>query len=49
VIRNDAQMACLPAISVTPQAAAGTVKILAVSTSRLFAGCADVEGGWHRR
>jgi tripartite-type tricarboxylate transporter receptor subunit TctC len=28
VIRNDAQMACLPAISVTPQAAAGTVKIL---------------------
>src|SRR5262245_14100590 len=34
VIRDDAQMACLPAISVTPQAAAGTVKILAVSTSR---------------
>jgi tripartite-type tricarboxylate transporter receptor subunit TctC len=34
VIRNDAQMACLPAISVTPQAAAGTVKILAVSTAR---------------
>src|SRR5262245_18669396 len=34
IIRNDAQMACLPAISVTPQAAAGTVKILAVSTAR---------------
>ena len=34
VIRNDAQMACLPAISVTPHAAAGTVKILAVSTAR---------------
>jgi tripartite-type tricarboxylate transporter receptor subunit TctC len=34
VIRNDAQMACLPAISVTPQAANGTVKILAVSTAR---------------
>ncbi|MBI3703307.1 MAG: tripartite tricarboxylate transporter substrate binding protein [Rhizobiales bacterium] len=34
VIRNDAQIACLPAISVTPQAAAGKVKILAVSTSQ---------------
>jgi tripartite-type tricarboxylate transporter receptor subunit TctC len=34
VIRNDAQMACLPAISVTPQATAGKVKILAVSTAR---------------
>jgi Uncharacterized protein conserved in bacteria len=34
VIRNDAQIACLPAISVTPQAAAGAVKILAVSTAR---------------
>jgi tripartite-type tricarboxylate transporter receptor subunit TctC len=34
VIRNDAQMACLPAISVTTQAAAGTVKILAVSTAK---------------
>jgi tripartite-type tricarboxylate transporter receptor subunit TctC len=34
VIRNDAQMACLPAISVTPQAAAGSVKILAVSTAK---------------
>ena len=34
VIRNDAQMACLPAISVTPQAKAGAVKILAVSTAK---------------
>jgi tripartite-type tricarboxylate transporter receptor subunit TctC len=34
VIRNDAQMAVLPAISVTPQAAAGAVKILAVSTAK---------------
>jgi tripartite-type tricarboxylate transporter receptor subunit TctC len=34
VIRNDAQMACLPAISVTPQAASGAVKILAVSTAK---------------
>ena len=33
VIRGDAQMACLPAISVTPQAATGKVKILAVSTA----------------
>jgi tripartite-type tricarboxylate transporter receptor subunit TctC len=33
VIRNDAQMTCLPAIAVTPQAASGAVKILAVSTS----------------
>jgi tripartite-type tricarboxylate transporter receptor subunit TctC len=34
VIRNDAQLACLPAISVTPHAASGTVKILAVSTAK---------------
>jgi tripartite-type tricarboxylate transporter receptor subunit TctC len=34
VIRNDAQITCLPAISVVPQAAAGKVKILAVSTAR---------------
>ena len=33
VIRNDAQMACLPAIAVTPQAKAGAVKILGVSTA----------------
>jgi tripartite-type tricarboxylate transporter receptor subunit TctC len=34
VIRGDAQMACLPAISVTPHAAAGTVKILAITTAK---------------
>jgi tripartite-type tricarboxylate transporter receptor subunit TctC len=34
VIRGDAQMACLPAISVTPQVPSGKVKILAVSTGR---------------
>jgi tripartite-type tricarboxylate transporter receptor subunit TctC len=31
VLRNDVQMACLPAISVVPQAASGKVKILAIS------------------
>jgi tripartite-type tricarboxylate transporter receptor subunit TctC len=34
VIRNDAQLSCLPAISTTPHATAGTVKILAVSTPK---------------
>ena len=34
IIRNDTQMGCLPAISVTPQAATGAVKILAVSTAK---------------
>ncbi len=34
VIRNDAQITCLPAISVTPQAISGTVTILAVSTAK---------------
>ena len=34
VMRNDAQMAVLPAISVTPQAAASAVRILAVSTAK---------------
>ena len=34
VIRNDAQMACLPAISVMPHAKSGKVKILAVSTAK---------------
>jgi tripartite-type tricarboxylate transporter receptor subunit TctC len=33
LLRNDVQMVCLPAISVTPQAAAGKLKILAVSTA----------------
>jgi tripartite-type tricarboxylate transporter receptor subunit TctC len=34
LIRGDVQMACLPPISVAPQAAAGKVKILAVSTAK---------------
>jgi tripartite-type tricarboxylate transporter receptor subunit TctC len=42
VIRGDAQMACLPAISVTPHANAGTVKILAVSTAKRSSFLPDV-------
>ena len=34
VIRGDTQMACLPAISVLPQAKSGAVKMLAVSTPK---------------
>jgi len=34
VLRGDVQMACLPAISVTPQLATGKIKILAVSTAQ---------------
>jgi tripartite-type tricarboxylate transporter receptor subunit TctC len=34
IIRGDAQMGCLPAIAVTPHAASGALKILAVSTAR---------------
>jgi tripartite-type tricarboxylate transporter receptor subunit TctC len=34
LIRNDVQMACLPAISVTPHVISGAVKILAVTTAR---------------
>jgi tripartite-type tricarboxylate transporter receptor subunit TctC len=34
VLRNDVQMGCLPAISVTPHVAGGQVKILAQSLSR---------------
>ena len=49
VIRGDVQMACLPAISVTPHAAAGSVRLLAVSTARRSALLPDVptlkEGG----
>ena len=33
LVRGDVQMACLPAISVTPQVGTGTVKILAISTA----------------
>jgi len=34
VMRNDVQIACLPAIAVTPHAATGAVRILAVTTAR---------------
>src|SRR6266516_6924949 len=34
VLRNDVQMACLPAISVVPHAASGKAKILAISLGR---------------
>jgi tripartite-type tricarboxylate transporter receptor subunit TctC len=34
VIRGDSQMACMPAASVLPQAKAGKVKMLAVSTAK---------------
>jgi tripartite-type tricarboxylate transporter receptor subunit TctC len=33
LIRNEVQMACLPAIAVVPQLGAGAVKVLAVSTA----------------
>ena len=33
LLRNEVQMACLPAISVVPQVSTGAVKILAVSTA----------------
>lgn len=33
LIRGDVQVACLPAIGVTPQLASGTVKLLAVTTA----------------
>jgi tripartite-type tricarboxylate transporter receptor subunit TctC len=34
IIRGDVQMGCLPAISVTPHAGSGSIKILAVSTAK---------------
>jgi tripartite-type tricarboxylate transporter receptor subunit TctC len=49
LMRNDVQMVCLPAISITPQLAGGTVKMLAVSTAKRSALLPDVptlkEGG----
>jgi tripartite-type tricarboxylate transporter receptor subunit TctC len=42
LIRNDVQMACLPAISVVPQTGAGAVKILAVSTKARSALLANI-------
>jgi tripartite-type tricarboxylate transporter receptor subunit TctC len=49
LIRNDVQMVCLPAISITPQLAGGAIKMLAVSTAERSALLPDVptlkEGG----
>jgi tripartite-type tricarboxylate transporter receptor subunit TctC len=42
LIRNDVQMVCLPAISVTPQLSTGTVKLLAVTTAERSALLPDV-------
>ena len=52
LMRNDVQMVCLPAISITPQLAGGAIKMLAVSTagrSALLARRADAQGSRHRR
>ena len=42
VLRGDVQMACLPAIAVTPQLGSGKVKILAVSTVQRSALLPDI-------
>jgi tripartite-type tricarboxylate transporter receptor subunit TctC len=42
LIRNDVQMVCLPAISVTPQLSSGKIKILAVSTAERSALLPDI-------
>jgi len=42
LMRNDVQMVCLPAISITPQLAGGTIKMLAVSTAGRSALLPDV-------
>jgi tripartite-type tricarboxylate transporter receptor subunit TctC len=42
VLRNDVQMACLPAISVTPHVASGQVKTLAISLGQRSALMPDV-------
>src|SRR5579872_1150557 len=34
LIRNDVQMVCLPAISITPQLGGGKIKMLAISTAK---------------
>src|SRR3954469_8472017 len=42
IIRGDVQMGCLPAISVTPHAGSGAIKILAVSTAKRSLYLADI-------
>jgi tripartite-type tricarboxylate transporter receptor subunit TctC len=49
IIRGDVQMGCLPAIAVTPHAASGKIRILAVSTAKRSAYLPEIptlkEGG----
>ena len=40
LIRNDVQMVCLPAISITPQLGGGKIKMLAISTAEAFGAAA---------
>jgi tripartite-type tricarboxylate transporter receptor subunit TctC len=42
LIRNDVQMVCLPAISITPQLAGGKIKLLAITTAKRSALLAGV-------
>ena len=42
LMRNDVQMVCLPAISITPQLTGGAIKMLAVSTAERSALLPDV-------
>jgi tripartite-type tricarboxylate transporter receptor subunit TctC len=42
LLRNDVQMVCLPAISITPQLTGGAIKMLAVSTAGRSALLPDV-------
>ena len=42
LMRNDVQMVCLPAISITPQLTGGTIKMLAVTTAGRSALLPDV-------
>ena len=42
LLRNDVQMVCLPAISITPQLTGGAIKMLAVSTAERSALLPDV-------
>ena len=42
LLRNDVQIACLPAIAVTPQMQSGQLKVLAVSTAKRSPFLADI-------
>ena len=52
LLRGDVEMACLPAVIVTPQLASGAVKVIAVSTRCALGASArrsDAPGKRHRR